>query len=327
MTKGRIFLTLSEKSKKSKEINFHIDDKVGGRDYLFWIDEFKNLDYDIYFVNWRDYKDKKFSRVFHYNSSQFVSINEISRNDFVFLYKQEGFLLDRNIKKFYRMLDELEETGALIVNNPKTIRWNISKEHLFYLMKNGVKVINAYEVEDVLYRINSGEKFVVKPKIAARANGLRLIKSKEDIEWVNNLGKNMKSYIAQEFCRGIREGERSLFFIGDKYSHAVLKTPNPENPNEIRCNKSVGGIVSKYEPSAEELNYAKKVIEVISKEYPILYSRIDFAIDNGTPVLVEAELLNPSAFADLAGVGEMFGKNLVNYFDKLIRERELSQDL
>jgi hypothetical protein len=75
------------------------------------------------------------------------------------------------------------------------------------------------------------------------------------------------------------------------------------------------------------LNYAKKVIEVISKEYPILYSRIDFAIDNGTPVLVEAELLNPSAFADLAGVGEMFGKNLVNYFDKLIRERELSQDL
>ena len=109
-------------------------------------------------------------------------------------------------------------------------------------MSKNVNIAKAYEIDEIIERINQGEKFIVKPKIASRGNGLKLIQTQEDREWLKELGERKKEYIAQEFCQEIRNGERSLFFIGHDYTHAVLKQPNPENSEEIRCNKSAGGV-------------------------------------------------------------------------------------
>lgn len=317
--KKRIYLTLSELKLKDSDRVFHVDNRVGGNDYLHWICEFEKKDYEIYFVNWDDYSDGQFSRVYSYNLNSFVESKPLTKKDAIFLYKQEGFVMPENVSRFHEMLDELEQTGAFIVNHPKTIRWNISKEHVYYLMEKGANVRPVYEIKDVLDRAEAGENFVVKPKIASRGNGLVVVRSKEDVEKLKNL-PNSHEFIAQEFCSNIRDGEKSLFFVGLDYSHGVLKVPNPTNPDEIRCNKSTGGIVTKYDPTKEEIEYAKALLELIQEEYPVIYSRIDFAYHDGKPSLIEAELLNPSAFAIFAGVGEEFAEKFVSHLDKLIEE-------
>jgi hypothetical protein len=52
---------------------------------------------------------------------------------------------------------------------------------------------------------------------------------------------------------------------------------------------------------------------------PIHYSRIDLIESGRGPMLMEAELINPSIFARYFNRGEEFGKKIAAYFDGLLR--------
>ena len=117
----------------------------------------------------------------------------------------------------------------------------------------------------------------------------------------------------------IRDGEKSLMFLGLRYHHAVIKRPCPGNPDEFRCNESLGGTVTVYEPTASELAYAERALRVYASfGCPVHYSRIDFIDTEKGPVLMEAELLNPAAFANYSGKGRQFGRKVAEYLDRLI---------
>ena len=51
---------------------------------------------------------------------------------------------------------------------------------------------------------------------------------------------------------------------------------------------------------------------------PVHFSRVDFIDGAHGPVLMEAELLNPAAFANYSGKGRAFGRKVADYFDRLI---------
>ena len=139
--------------------------------------------------------------------------------------------------------------------------------------------------------------------------------------------RNAMAFIAL-ICRG---NTRTLLCkkwsgrITKIYNH--VKSPqwhqcveNQRHPTNPRCNKSLGGDVAKYSPNKFEIDYAKKIIETISLEYLTIFSRIDFAYHNNSPKLIEAELLNPSAFAIMSGEELNFSKKFVNHLDKLMME-------
>ena len=48
------------------------------------------------------------------------------------------------------------------------------------------------------------------------------------------------------------------------------------------------------------------------------FSRIDFIDDAEGPLLMEAELLNPAAFANYSDKGRAFGRKVADYLDRLI---------
>lgn len=48
------------------------------------------------------------------------------------------------------------------------------------------------------------------------------------------------------------------------------------------------------------------------------FSRIDVVEVEGSPVLMEAELLNPSVYANYIGIGREFGSKLGAYFHELM---------
>lgn len=316
---GKILITLPEDAEKTTENYFATIYKVDEYDYLGFSECLEDLGYEVFFVNWKDYnfEKKEFSRMFSYNLSKFVNPEMINRMDLIFIYKQEGFLFPENRGKFEKFVKRCEESNAVVVNDPATIRWNISKEYLFEFEREGIAIIPTYNIDEkILLRIKNGEKFVFKPKIGERGLFQKLV---EDLNDLSEFNGNFNDYIAQEFCPCIRNGERSLVFVGKDFSHAVIKVPNPNDLKEYRCNESRGGIVQEYHPTPKEIEYAKKLLDFISKKYKVIFSRIDLIDFDGNPVLMEAELLNPSVYATYINKRKEFGQKLASYFDFLIK--------
>ena len=53
-----------------------------------------------------------------------------------------------------------------------------------------------------------------------------------------------------------------------------------------------------------------------SSGYPVHFSRIDLIVsDSGNPSVLEAELLNPSIYANYSGIGKEFGNKIAEYFN------------
>ena len=315
--RGNILMTLAEEPDKTTSNHMAVKYSVDEEDCFEFAEGLKDLGYDVHFVNWNDFNGKQFSRMFNYNKSRFINPKDIDIMDLIFSYKQEDFLFPENHQRYSQMISRFERSPAIVVNNPKTIRWNMSKTYLFDLAENGIDVIPTYEVdENLIERVNQREKFVFKPKIGERGLGQRLVQCSSDLEWLKGQAPH---YLAQEFCPDIRSGERSLVFIGHEFTHAVLKQPNPNDPNEYRCNESRGGTVTLYHPSIEEFNYANRLLDYVSQRFPIIFSRIDLVDVKGRPVLMEAELLNPSIYANYIGVGKEFGRKFANHLDGLIQ--------
>jgi len=323
MTKGNILMTLAELRDSSTSNKFVLKQMAAKEDCIFLAKNLSEIGYNVYFVNWDDFnQDGEFDRMFLYNVSEFISPEKVDNMDLIFVIKQEGFLND--LPRFFKLLKRFEDSNAIIVNDPKTIKMNLSKEYLYALERNGINIIPTYPLDlDIINRVRTGEKFVIKPKIGERGLDLHLITKVEDLE---PFMLDREHYIAQKYCSDVKKGERSLIFIGSDYSHSVIKTPNPKKPNEYRCNFSKGGYISRYDPTKKELDFAKKIIEKWeSFGVPVMFTRIDLLDIDGDPILIESELLNPTIFADVIGLGDEFGKKLANYFNQLINVNKESK--
>jgi glutathione synthase/RimK-type ligase-like ATP-grasp enzyme len=317
-----ILITLPEETEKTTDNYFASLYKVDEHDYLGFSEGLKGLGYNVLFANWKDYDFEKeeFTRMFNYNKSKFIIPEQIDDMKLIFLYKQEGFLFPENLNKFHSLVDRCERSNAVVVNDPDTIRWNISKEYMYELQKEGISVIPSYEFnESILKRIRNGETFIFKPKIGERGLNQKKIGSLDDLAGFN---VDFKDYLVQEFCPSIRAGERSLVFVGQDYCHAVIKSPNPNNVGEYKCNESLGGTVKEYMPTSEELTYSKKLLKHISQKNKVIFSRIDLIDISGNPVLMEAELLNPSVYATYINKRVEFGEKVAKQFDLLIKRGE-----
>jgi len=311
-----VLMTLAEEPESSRSDHFAVKYGVDEEDCFRFAHALGQSGDNTFFVNWDDYSRGEFSRMFHYNSSRFVEPVEIDSMDLIFSYKQEGFLFRENWNRYEVMLERFELSRAIVVNDPGTIRWNRSKDYLFGLADAVVATIPTFDItNDIHAKVGRGEKFIIKPKVGERGLDQKLVEQPEDLASLNG---QASQYLAQEFCPEVRNGERSLVFIGMDYAHAVIKHPNRDNPNEYRCNESRGGTVAAYNPTPKELAFATDLLDHISQEHPVHFSRIDCVDVDGSPVLMEAELLNPSIYANYTGVGKDFGRKLGHYFHELM---------
>lgn len=315
---GKILMTLAEDRDSTTNDHFAVKFSVDEEDCFAFSGALASLGNEVYFANWDDLEQGEFQRMFYDNERRFVSPRPIGSFDLVFAYKMEGFYFDR--PRFFRMLARLEDSGAMVVNDPATIRHNMDKRYLWDLERHGVRILPTYPVDaSVRERVASGERFVVKPIHGERGHDVHLIGSRQDLDI---LAGREDEFIAQAFAPSVRDGERSLVFLGRTFHHAVLKRPNPDDPDEFRCNESLGGTVDVYDPTPRELAYARCVLETYEAlGFRVHYSRVDFFPSPDGPLLLEAELLNPSIYANYSGKGETFAASLAQYFDKLLVER------
>lgn len=324
MPRRTLLFTLAEDEDASNDGHFAVRHHVDEHDCLRFAAALRDRGHDVWFVNWRDVDLERhlLRRAFCNQRERFENHVPLDRFDLTFVYKMEGFL--RDAARFLAMVDTFERCCDTVVNAPATIRSNIDKSYLFALAAAGLPVIPSWRLShadaiDVLH--SRGLSAVVKPLRGERGEGIVRLDGASGVAcWRQVLGSlDPSAAFLQRFEPGIRDGERSLVFLGHTFQHAVIKLPNPADPSEFRCNESLGGTVRPYAPSKDELDVAGRVLQTAeSLGWPVRFSRIDLVPGDEGPLLMEAELLNPSVYANYLGRGETFGRALATYFETLM---------
>lgn len=311
-------MTMAEEREFTRDDYFALKMQVDEGDSYDFSSALQALGHEVFFVNWDDLNGREFTRMFHDNAKRFVEPLPLADADLLFVYKMEGFYFD--LPRFFQMVDTFAASARIVVNHPATIRHNIDKRYLLDLEREGILVPPTRLVDEtVRERLGRGEQFVLKPISGERGKGVVLVDSPAALDAFQG---QEGGYLAQDYIPGVLDGERSLVFLGFEYQHGILKKPSPRHPKEFRCNESHGGTVVRYEPTRDEIDFALRTLRAYeSFGCPIHYSRIDFIESGRGPMLMEAELINPSIYARYSNRGEEFGKKIAAYFDNLIRNR------
>lgn len=185
------------------------------------------------------------------------------------------------------------------INSLEAIRWNIDKHYLRDLESKGVDIPPTRFISrreslklSALFNLHYWQKAVLKPTVSGAARQTYLINESNVTahELVFHNLIQQEDLMLQEFQESIySRGEVSVMIIDGKYSHAVLKKAKGD---DFRVQDDFGGTVHPYEPTAEELAFAEKV--VASCPHQPIYARVDFMWDKeGNPLLGELELIEP----------------------------------
>lgn len=312
---SNILLTLAEEREATTASHFAVKYRVDEYDCFDFSAGLQALKHEVFFADWNDLREGAFVRMFHDNKKKFIPPLPLEAMDLIFVYKMEGFYFE--LPRFFQMVQTFADAAPLVINHPATIRHNIDKRYLWELEQKGIRIIPTHNIDhQVRERLAAGASFVLKPIRGERGINVMLAKTASDLLAIEG---REDDYLAQDFMPSIRDGERSLVFLGFEYQHAVLKKPSASKPQEFRCNESLGSTVAVYEPQPEELSFARQVLAAYeSLNCPIHYSRIDLIQTHDGPTLIEAELINPSIFANYSQKGAQFGQRIAHYFDGLL---------
>ncbi len=208
-------------------------------------------------------------------------------------------------EKFLKVLEQINDSKAVLLNDIEVMKWNMDKNYLFDLAKKGVSIpptllLDEYDYNKISKSFNEFQcdEIVIKPLISASAFNTFRIRKNNLNDYNDNLQSTFRnrSFLIQPFLTSIiDEGEYSLFYFGGKYSHTILKTPKTE---DFRVQEEHGGILKLVEPEKQMKSSAEKILRFIPK---LLYGRIDLArTEKDNFVLMELELIEPSLYLNMA---------------------------
>ncbi len=206
----------------------------------------------------------------------------------------------RNVE-FAAWMDGCEHAGALIVNHPALVRWNMDKGYLRDLHAAGVTQPSTVWFEPgerpdlaAVRHAFGWDDVVVKPRISATAHGthrLGIGASLREDEWdvVTASGAMVQTFVPE-----VANGELSLVYIGGSFSHAARKTPRA---GDFRVQREFGGTYASAHASSEARALADA--SLAAAPHAAVYARVDLIETARGPVLMELELIEPELFLTL----------------------------
>lgn len=214
----------------------------------------------------------------------------------------------RDVARWYALLDRLEAEALPVVNPVPVLRWNSDKAYLSELAAGGVAVVPTVEVAALDAAALAGarmtlgaDELVVKPAISGGADGTHRIAAGADIP-ADALGERR---LLQPLMPGIlADGEFSLFFFAGRFSHAIVKRPAA---GDFRVQEQFGGRETAWDASDEAQALAAAALAA-APAAPV-YARVDMVGDAaGVLHIMELELIEPSLFLHFAeDKGAAFG--------------------
>jgi len=236
-----------------------------------------------------------------------------TKPDLCIIKSASNYILDPT--KFQNWAKKVEKTNPLW-NTRKLIQWNQDKHYLKDLEKKGIPIppsifvskSSSEDPRDILQSSNWDE-IVIKPTIACGSFGLQRFKS-DSVEAERYLVKLTKAGYIQEilgethsmppcdaiiqpYLPEIMNGEVSVFYYGNQYSHAVLKKASQ---NDFRAHPIWGASVERHTPSIAEYDVCDAIFDAIGMTE---YVRIDLVNTSNGPLIIEVELIEPFMFFDV----------------------------
>jgi glutathione synthase/RimK-type ligase-like ATP-grasp enzyme len=204
-----------------------------------------------------------------------------------------------HIDDFTKWINGLE-THSSVMNEPGLLAWNMDKHYLKEIESRGVDIAPTIFVELGDEPEFPDREYVVKPVTSGGAlNTGRFLpyQEQEARELVKRIHNEKLAVIVQPYLESVdRIGEKALVFYNEQFDHAIKKDAvlapgsKPGKQDVSHPNPTP------YQPTNEELELARKAIAVSPRRTPLLYSRVDLAEDNGTPIVMELEYLDPVLF-------------------------------
>ena len=199
-----------------------------------------------------------------------------------------------NEAAFLTAIAEAEQTTP-VFNNFEMLKWNADKSYLDDLQRRGAAVIRTLSVEHVTqtnveraFEDLEADTLVIKPRVGGGAWRQVLHKKGEPFPDEDSLPP--EGALIQAFLPSVlEEGEYSFLYFGDRFSHAVRKTPKA---GDYRIQSIYGGAEETYTPTQAERGHARAILDVLD-ETP-LYARVDLLRGlDGTLKLIELECIEP----------------------------------
>jgi glutathione synthase/RimK-type ligase-like ATP-grasp enzyme len=192
-------------------------------------------------------------------------------------------------------VERWESDGVRLLNPPSVLRWNADKAYIGRLAEAGAPVaptlftdrLSVAALEDAAARFGT-DRLIAKPRVSAGAW--------QTIRWSPGApiedGPTGPAMIQPYLPAIEEEGEISLIYLGDAFSHAIRKRPQA---GDFRVQPEYDGIITPHVPAADELEAAERILSTVEEE--LLYARIDLVRDGaGQPVLMELELVEPDLY-------------------------------
>lgn len=217
-----------------------------------------------------------------------------------------------NIHRPAEFLDWAEQVAALtqVVNSPTTLRWNMDKRYLATLDAAGVPIVPTTFIEptdDPDHAELPDTEFVVKPNISgggfqtARYSPTRGDHAAARTHLTQLLAAG-RTAMVQPYQHAIdsEQAETGLIFLAGEYSHAIRKGPllpaGTRPGDSLHSEDGIGptrATAVQIEMAAHALGAAEALLG------PTTYARVDLVPDeDGAPLLIELELLDPALFFD-----------------------------
>ncbi|MFC5186252.1 ATP-grasp domain-containing protein [Actinomadura harenae] len=189
------------------------------------------------------------------------------------------------------------------VENPAPVlRWNTDKRYLRDLAGAGVPTVpTLWDPDD----LPDWDEFVVKPAVSAGSRDTaRWRRGAED----DRARAHLESLrggpaMVQPFLSAVdTEGETALLFCDGEFSHAARKSPILREGAGVEgmvTGEDGRGAITPAVPTEAQLALADRALAAVPGASGLLYARVDMVTGpDGTPVLMELELTEPSLFLE-----------------------------
>ena len=154
-----------------------------------------------------------------------------------------------------------------VLNPPATIRWSLDKRYLTTLPDRGVATVPTQVIEVGEHFDAPTVDYVVKPVTAAGSRDAAWYKSSEADRaraHVDMLHRSGRAALVQPFIESIHtQGERSLVFFGDQFSHAIKKQLVLQPGAAHDADKIAHPSPERYEPTDAELDVAQRALALV----------------------------------------------------------------
>ena len=203
---------------------------------------------------------------------------------------------------FIEVLEAIDASPAALVNPLPLVRWTLAKTYLRDLEQKGGAIVPSlwfdnFDEADIASWFDAldSDKVVVKPGIGANAQDTFVLKRPVGAGEVEELRRTFagRAFFVQPFMANIQtEGEYSLFFFNDEYSHAILKTPKS---GDFRSQEEHGAAIAPVVATEQQVAAARKLLALV--EPRPTYVRVDLVRDAHDDYrLMELELIEPSLY-------------------------------